>query len=104
MSDIKLVKLTSGEEIITTVTGENATHVFIGTETLAAILQPPQRQGDRMSFAFLPWGTLTVEGEPIQLQRSAIIYVANASDEIAEHYKRAFSKLALPTGGLSIVK
>jgi hypothetical protein len=104
MSDISIIKLVSGEELIADVQGLSPTTVSITTETLLAVLQPPQKQGESFSYGFLPWGTLTAEGKPIHLNRDLVLYVEPAEAKMVEHYKLAFSKLALPTQGLSIVR
>ncbi len=104
MNQVSIIKLVSGEELVTTVTGMLPDIVVVSPETLLAIPQPPQKPGDGFRYAFLPWGTLTEEGVDLELNRALILYVAPAAAEMVEHYKRAFSKLALPTQGLSIVR
>jgi len=104
MSDTKLVKLISGEELIATV-DEGTTTIDI-SEALAVIPQPPQpgQKPDQMGFAFIPWGSLVAEGNKITIKREHVIYIAEATHEIVSRHQQLFGKIQTAPKGLTIVK
>jgi hypothetical protein len=100
---IKLVKLTTGEEILCKVTPADDTgKKYAMNNCVAVVLQPgpmdPSTGKQQMSFGFLPWATMAKDG--IVVGDNHIMYMVEPDDEILAHYNKIFSPLAIPPKSL----
>ena len=96
MSDVKLYKLTSGEEIMATeVTfGDNTT---ILKDVVSLVYQPTQ--DGQMTAGFAPY--MPYSDGSITFQDTAIGSVANPKSDILAEYTRVFSKIEIfPAGSI----
>jgi len=83
MSDIKIVRLTSGEEIIATVT-ETDSHVKLKKP---AILIPAGK--DQLAFGqWLPYADIKKDG--IEIDKKFTLFIVDALDELTDQYREMF--------------
>ena len=91
MIDVKLIRISTGEEIIAEVLSE--TDDSITVQNGLVVLPNPQGVG------FAPWATVISKDEPeINVKKTFIIYVAAVQDDVAQKYNEMFgSKLVTPS-------
>ena len=91
MIDVKLIRISTGEEIIAEVLSE--TDESITVQNSLVVLPNPQGVG------FAPWATVISKDEPeITVKKTFIIYVAAVQDDVAQKYNEMFgSKLVTPS-------
>jgi hypothetical protein len=91
MSDIRLLKLITGEEIAGEVVNDTD-DVLVLKNTVAIVLQPTK---DGVTYGFVPWGNLTKEDKKISREKT--IYDASASDELRNGYNSMFGGIVTPS-------
>ena len=91
MINVKLIRISTGEEIIAEVLSE--TDDSITVQNGLVVLPNPQGVG------FAPWATVISKDEPeITVKKTFIIYVAAVQDDVAQKYNEMFgSKLVTPS-------
>jgi hypothetical protein len=90
MSEIKLMKLTTGEEILAEIVSEDGNSLTI--KNCVAIVLNPSREG--ISYGFMPWGNLSKEDKTIV--RTNVIYSATPNDDIRSSYSSMFGGIVTP--------
>lgn len=90
MSDIKLYKLTSGEEIIAKVVHSNE-HMMTVTDAVSIVYH--QVGEGQMSAGFAPFMPYS-EGD-IQLNHHAITSSSSVQDKLLAEYNRIFSNIVI---------
>ena len=88
---VKLIRMWSGEDVITDVV-EKTTDYYIIENPIVAV--PTQQEG-RIGFA--PWSPLLSKGEGIEVTKKYVVYIGNPQEEIIEQYKSMFGKISTPT-------
>lgn len=87
----KLIRMSSGEDLIATVVAEN------GDETITlqdAIVAVPTSTG---SIGFVPWAPLLSKTEKeIVVSKQFVVYIADADADVVLQYSKMFSKLITP--------
>lgn len=98
MSNVKIFKLITGEEVVGNVVSDDSETNFSYTvkDTVLLILQQTQ-QGFGVSL--VPWAH-GVENGIVTLQVEHTMYVATPKKELLEMYEKAFSPITLPTKSL----
>ena len=91
MSDVKVLKLTTGEEIIARVKQNRDYMELEKPMTLAPV--PGQSPG-QMGFAMVPW-MMAAKGDLIQLSLSHIVVETEAKGEIEKNYLASITGLSL---------
>ena len=86
MSEIKVVKLVSGEELVVEITEENDSSVTF-KNPVAAVLQRSQQTGGA-ALGFMPW--MHAADGPFTVDRSKIICTGNVADEVKNGYNQIF--------------
>ena len=86
MSEIKIVKLVSGEELAVEITEESDSSVTF-KNPVACVLQRSQQTGGA-ALGFMPW--MHAADGPFTIDKSKIICVANVADEIKNGYNQIF--------------
>ena len=86
MSEIKAVKLVSGEELAVEITEENDSSVTF-KNPVACVLQRSQQTGGA-ALGFMPW--MHAADGPFTVDKSKIICVANVADEVKNGYNQIF--------------
>ena len=91
MSDVKLFKLTSGEEILATkMSSSNGTATVI--EDAVTLVYHQTEQGS-VSVGFSPF--MPYHEGSIELFHSAIAAESNAQEQVVAEYNRIFSKIVI---------
>jgi hypothetical protein len=88
MSDIKIVRMVSGEDVMAEVTTNGSSLSF----TNAVVLIPDQNN----QISFIPYAPF-VQGDTVTVPNDKTIYVADPDESITEHYKKLFSKIVTPS-------
>ena len=91
MSEVKVLKLTTGEEIIARVKQERDYMMLEKPMTMAPV--PGQSPG-QMGFAMVPW-MMAAKGDSIQLSLSHIVVETDAKGEIEKNYLASITGLSL---------
>ena len=86
MSEIKVVKLVSGEELVVEITEENDSSVTF-KNPVASVLQRSQNTGGA-ALGFMPW--MHAADGPFTVDRNKIICIANVADEVKNGYNQIF--------------
>ena len=92
---VKLIRMWSGEDVITDVV-EKTTDYYIIENPIVAV--PSQHQGQ---IAFAPWSPLHKKGK-IKVSEKYVVYIGEPQSEIIEEYKTMFGKISTPTKKLII--
>ena len=88
---VKLIRMWSGEDVITDVV-EKTTDYYIIENPIVAV--PSQQQGQ---IAFAPWSPLLAKGSGIEVTKKYVVYEANPQEDIIEQYNSMFGKISKPT-------
>ena len=88
--NVKLIRMWSGEDVVTDLISENEDCVVI-TNPIVAI---PSGQGN---IGFAPWSPL-LEGRDVELEvtKKYVIYINMPQEQIIEQYNDMFSPVATP--------
>ena len=95
MSNVKMIRTQSNEEIIAEITEETQEGFVLKNPCVLA----PTEKG----LGFFPWMPFA-ELEGFVLPRNEVRYTVNLKNELKNEYARAFSKLVVPDSGLKLVK
>ena len=88
---IKIFKLMTGEEVVAEVTKE--TKDSVSMKNCVALVLQPSRDG-KLGFGFVPFGAM-VEGD-ITIDKSNLIFTAEASDDLKNSYNSMFGGIVTP--------
>lgn len=93
MSDVKLIKLMNGEELVAKVTSEDDTHIVV--DTPAIVMLSPGQNGN-LSVQMGPYCPHT--DKEIPLNRTHILYMVEPNVELLNGYSKAFgSGIVIPS-------
>ena len=88
--NVKLIRMWSGEDVVTDLISENEDSVVI-TNPIVAI---PSGQGN---IGFAPWSPIhKAEGTEIEVTKKYVIYISETQDEIIEQYNQMYAPVATP--------
>ena len=87
--DTRLVRLSSGEDVICNVIAIEDDYITV-TDTIVAV---PAGEGQ---IGFAPWSPLLKENEELNIQMSHVLYISFPNDNIREQYERMFSSVLTP--------
>ncbi len=85
---VKILKLTSGEEIIATINDEDASHYFV----VSGLQLAPGRNG----MQFVQYLMMSDTSQTILINKATVIAIAKPSTDFENLYKSAISGIALP--------
>ena len=91
MSNVKVLKLTTGEEVIARVGQEGDNIIVEKPMTMAPV--PGQTPG-QMGFAMVPW-MMAAKGDSIQISLSHIVCETDAKSEIENNYLASITGVSL---------
>ena len=91
MSEVKVLKLTTGEEIIARVEQQRDYMMLEKPMTLTPV---PGQTAGQMGFAMVPW-MMAAKGDFIQLSLSHIVVETEAKGEIEKNYLASITGLSL---------
>ena len=97
MIDVKLIRISTGEEIIAEVLSETDDSITVQN----GLVVLPSAQG----VGFAPWATVISKESPeITVQKTHVVYVAEVQEDVAKKYNEMFgSKLVTPAAKKLIV-
>ncbi len=97
MSNIKVVKLVSGEELVVEITNETDEAITINN-VVAAVLQRSNQTGGA-ALGFMPW--MHAANGPFIIAKDKLICVAEVADEVKNGYNQIFGAgIVVPPKGL----
>tara|TARA_R100001460_G_scaffold23912_1_gene48128 strand:- start:550 stop:834 length:285 start_codon:yes stop_codon:yes gene_type:complete len=91
--NVKVFRMNTGEEIICTIVSECEQSVEIEN----ALVAIPNASGQ---VGFGPWSFLQKEKTSLTVDRSHIVYICDARDEVVENYENIFSPIKKPSKSL----
>jgi hypothetical protein len=103
-SEIKIVRLISGEELIGEVTEISLNELLIEKPALV-VLQRPTTAQDRVGIALYNWLPYTdVEKEGVIVERNNVVFIVTPEEGLTRSYKERFSLkgLVLPGAGENV--
>ena len=87
---VKLIRMSSGEDLITTVITEEEKTITLKDSIVAV----PTGTG---SIGFVPWSPLLNKSEKeIVVNKSFVVYVAEVDDDVLNQYNKMFNRLVTP--------
>ena len=91
MIDVKLIRISTGEEIIAEVLSETDDSITVQN----GLVVLPSAQG----VGFAPWATVISKDEPeITMKKTFVVYIVAVQDDVAQKYNEMFgSKLVTPS-------
>lgn len=99
MSEVKIFKLSSGQEVIAKVL-DNGDSSSVLVES-PVTLQPMRGPDGGLNVGMIPFSFGAKNGAQVVLQRSGILATLTADPDIESHYLSAISGLVLPEGSTS---
>ncbi len=87
--DTRLVRLSSGEDVICNVLAIEDDYITV-SDTIVAV---PTGEGQ---IGFAPWSPLLKESEELSIQMTHVLYISFPNDNIREQYERMFSSVLTP--------
>lgn len=94
MSDIKIMRLTTGEELICTVkTEDTSSRGRVYTISDIAILIPTEANSLGLA-PFVPYSTASSDG--VDIAEKDVMFVTTPIDQLKQQYQNMFSKLMTP--------
>ena len=92
-SEIKIMRLTTGEELISTVQTADTSHGKVYTLTDIAILIPTE--ANQLGLApFIPYSMASRDG--VELEQKHVMFMTDPVDDLKKQYQNMFSKLMTP--------
>ena len=92
--DTRLVRLSSGEDVICNVIAIEEDYITVGDPIVAV------PAGEPGQIAFAPWSPLLKEHEELSIQMSHVVYISFPNDSIREQYESLFSSVITPKKNL----
>lgn len=92
----KILKLTTGEEIIADVVSQNSNSITV-RDTLAVMLKPAH---DGFTYGFIPWVPM-VEGNK-EISLAHVIFIGDPAEDARNAYADMFGKIITPEKKLII--
>lgn len=91
MIDVKLIRMMTGEEVITELLEESDDKITIKN---ALVVIPTQQGG----VGFAPWASvIDMEKPELEISKNFVIYIAPVNDQVTKKYNEIFgSKLTIP--------
>jgi hypothetical protein len=84
---VKLIRMSSGEDLIATVNSENNIEILL-QDVIVAI---PTGNG---SLGFVPWSPLlSKNSKEIPVNKNFVVYIAEADDDVVNQYNKMYNKI-----------
>ena len=88
--NVKVLRINTGEEVITSIVEDNEDTLVIKDPIVA------YNSGEGQ-IGFGPWAPLVKNGEDITVDKKYIVYISEAQDEVVGQYKKMFSTIETPS-------
>jgi hypothetical protein len=93
--NVKIIKLTCGEEIVGEITGETQ-DVYVVSKPISLVMQPNQQGPSPFTIVVMPYAIYSKD-HTIDVNKSNITYVAEPSVEILNQYNSMYGNgIVLP--------
>lgn len=90
MTEVKLIRMSSGEDVLATILERDDDSITIQD----AIVAVPTSQGQ---LGFAPWSPIISKSEPsIKVSQKFIVYIAEADESVIEQYNTMFGNVIAP--------
>ena len=89
MSETVLMRLYSGEDVLTTI-AEETDDAYQCENIVVAV------PAERGHIGFAPWAPIAKEGVSIRIAKDYIVYVTEPNPDLAEQYEGLFSTVITP--------
>ena len=90
MTDVKLIRMSSGEDVVATILERDDDYITLKD----AIVAVPTSQGQ---LGFAPWSPIISKTEPsIRVSQKFVVYVAEADDSVIQQYNSMFGNVISP--------
>ena len=101
MSDIKLIKLLNGEELLAEVidTAYNNYTTVLMKNPVRVVVMPNKLDPKTPNIGFAPWAEFTDDKE-IEISKASVMAIMNPIKEFLNQYQSMFGKVVTPTSGL----
>lgn len=96
MSNVKCIKLVTGEDVIAEYSVEGA---VVKLENPVQVSMVPGRNSGQPNFGFIPF-PLVSNDKIIEIQSDKIVYVCEPAEEFLTQYNSIFSNIIAPTQNL----
>jgi hypothetical protein len=98
---IVLVRLTTGEELLTThVNTDSDTFEF--HNTILLVTAPPSGPGPGMNIAFAPWMPYTSAKDRVYINKNSVMFMVDPAPPLVNEYQKATGSIVTPRKGLII--
>lgn len=94
-SDIRLVRLSTGEEVVGRIKETEDTVAIVD-----GILLVPAGEGKMGMIPFVPYG----DGSDVVVNKNHVMFITNPGDQLKAQIVKVTSGLEIPTEGLSLIK
>lgn len=92
MSNLKLMRFLSGEDVLGEMVSQTPTDIRIKNPVRVVIIQSDPRS-PRVGFG--PWCEFSKEKEFL-ISKQYIVFISDPIDELANHYNKTFGKIITP--------
>ena len=88
--NVKVIRMNTGEEVIVTLLEDKEESILIDNALVGVTAASGQ-------IGFGPWAPLVKNGEPIEIDKKYIVYVAEAQIDVVDQYEKIFSPIETPS-------
>ena len=92
MENIQLIRLQSGEQVISEVSDS--------LELINPVALVPTQDGN---INFVPWCPLAEKDTPVTVKEANVVYYATPNEELVKNYKEIFSPIITPQNAGKII-
>lgn len=90
MSDVKLIRMSSGEDVVATIVHDSETRLVVKD----AIVAVPTTAGQ---IGFAPWSPIiSKEDKEIPVSKNFIVYITNVDSKVKEQYDTMYGNIVTP--------
>ena len=94
--NVKVFRMNTGEEVIFTLINEDEKTIEVENPLVAM----PNAQGQ---IGFGPWSYLQKKDTTLTIDKSYIVYVCDANDEVVENYEKIFDPNKIQTPSKKLI-
>jgi len=108
-SNIKNIRLLSGEELVAEVTDE-ITHLVLKNPVAIVVQQEPptpENPKPQPKLGFAPWAMLVdqeAKRKGVSISKNIVVYCESVNPELEAGYRQKFGKIMLPGSGQRLFK
>jgi hypothetical protein len=99
MSEVRVLKFISGEEIVATVDDGFGLNTVSVSDPLA-LLPMPNAEG-KMTVGISSWAQSVADGEKLEIDKKNILYNAKPNDVLLQKYNMLFGRVVTPPKGIA---